>query len=85
MQAEVVLLKNQRILPLSLSSSLTIAVVGSACNAKQNITKMLDQLLGGHQKGSVPMVDTSMRWDLGSYYTVGGSGRVIPENPVPSP
>ena len=23
------------------------------------------------------------RWDLGNYYTVGGSGRVIPKDPVP--
>ena len=23
------------------------------------------------------------RWDLGNYYTVGGSGRVIPEDPRP--
>lgn len=24
------------------------------------------------------------RWDLGNYYTVGGSGRVIPKDPVPA-
>lgn len=59
----VILLKNEdETLPLG--KDLTIAVLGSACQPKQDITQMLD------------------KWDLGNYYTVGGSGRVIPKDPV---
>ena len=40
----------------------TIAVVGSACNAANNVNEMVNT------------------WNLGNYYVVGGSGRVIPES-----
>lgn len=62
--AAVVLLKNEGgVLPLRKHFKL-IAVLGSACNASNDIDSMLS------------------RWDLGNYYTVGGSGRVIPKDPV---
>ena len=54
----VVLLKNEaRTLPLR-RSEVTLAVLGSACQAKPDSGQML------------------RKWDVGSYYTVGGSGPV---------
>ncbi|GMH83616.1 hypothetical protein TrVE_jg11379 [Triparma verrucosa] len=59
----VALLKNEDdVLPIS--GAKTIAVVGSACDASNNISAMLKV------------------WDLGNYYVMGGSGRVIAEDPV---
>jgi len=58
----VLLKNNASVLPLD--STKTIAVVGSACAAANNIPAQL------------------FKWDLGSYFTVGGSGRVIGLNPV---
>jgi len=51
------------VLPLT-SGSKKIAVLGSACDAPQDVDAQLKQ------------------WDLGSYYNIGGSGRVIAWNPV---
>jgi len=42
------------------AASFTLAVVGSACNADNDVDAMIEQ------------------WNLGNYYVVGGSGRVIP-------
>ncbi|CAE7237313.1 bglB, partial [Symbiodinium pilosum] len=59
----VILLKNEKdVLPFS-EDLKTIALLGSACNASNDVDAMLGQ------------------WDLGNYYTVGGSGRVIPKRP----
>lgn len=61
----VLLLQNEGgLLPLPASSedaeTFTLAIVGSACDAPNDIDTMLDQ------------------WNVGNYYVVGGSGRVIP-------
>ncbi|GMI10032.1 hypothetical protein TrLO_g15347 [Triparma laevis f. longispina] len=59
----VALLKNSdSVLPIT--GPKTIAVVGSACDAGNNISAMLKV------------------WDLGNYYVMGGSGRVIAADPV---
>lgn len=45
----------------------------------QNITPKRTRVYGAfrwHAAGAQP------RWDMGNYYTVGGSGRVIPKDPV---
>jgi len=59
----VILLKNENdALPFP-DGLKQIALLGSACNASNEVEAMLQQ------------------WDLGNYYTVGGSGRVIPKDP----
>ena len=59
----IVLLKNDdNILPIKRGSK--VAVLGSACDATNNISEML------------------AIWDVGNLYVMGGSGRVIPANPV---
>ena len=65
-QAVLLLQNNDNTLPLRSNVSkygnapLKLAVVGSACDAPNDIRAML------------------AKWDLGNYYVVGGSGRVIP-------
>jgi len=59
-----VLLQNDGALPFDGTKELTLAVVGSACDASNDIDVQL------------------ATWDLGTYYTVGGSGRVIAKDPV---
>lgn len=59
----VILLKNENdVLPFA-EGLQTIALLGSVCNASNDVDAML------------------ATWDLGNYYTVGGSGRVIPDQP----
>mmetsp|Transcript_43714 Transcript_43714/g.109759 ORF Transcript_43714/g.109759 Transcript_43714/m.109759 type:complete len:856 (-) Transcript_43714:14-2581(-) len=59
----IMLLKNEgRVLPLQ--PNVTLAVLGSACDAPQDVEAQLAQ------------------WDLGSYYNIGGSGRVIAHEPI---
>jgi len=61
----VALLKNDNnLLPISADSQKLVAVVGSACDAPNDIGALLG------------------KWDLGNYYTLGGSGRVIGADPV---
>jgi len=67
-QAVLLLQNNDNTLPLRSNASkygpgnppLKVAVVGSACDARNDIKAML------------------AKWNLGNYYVVGGSGRVIP-------
>jgi beta-glucosidase len=59
----VILLKNDNE-TLPLQSDVKLAVLGSACDAPQDVQAQLEQ------------------WDLGSYYNIGGSGRVIAYEPV---
>lgn len=60
----VLLLKNQKgVLPLSKKVK-KIALLGSACDATNNVTALLAM------------------WNLGSFYNIGGSGRVIAHDPV---
>ncbi|KAJ8598514.1 hypothetical protein CTAYLR_001383 [Chrysophaeum taylorii] len=54
--ASTVLLKNDGILPIP--ETATVGVVGSACNASNDLV--------------------SAGWNVGNYYVIGGSGRVIP-------
>eukprot|EP00429_Kryptoperidinium_foliaceum_P017675 CAMPEP_0176044960 /NCGR_PEP_ID=MMETSP0120_2-20121206/22316_1 /TAXON_ID=160619 /ORGANISM="Kryptoperidinium foliaceum, Strain CCMP 1326" /LENGTH=823 /DNA_ID=CAMNT_0017378365 /DNA_START=84 /DNA_END=2555 /DNA_ORIENTATION=- len=59
----VTLLKNEaKVLPLSKKHSTKIALIGPACDAKQDVDRQLDD------------------WMAGSYYNIGGSGRVIAGN-----
>jgi len=67
-QGVLLLQNNHKALPLRSNVSknwpenppLKVAVVGSACDAPNDIDAML------------------AKWDLGNYYVIGGSGRVIP-------
>ena len=56
------LAKNDGVLPLNPGAR--VAVVGAACAAAHNATKLLQQ------------------WNLGDYYVVGGSGRVLSTHAV---
>ena len=63
--AGTVLLKNDgNVLPLRANA--TVAVMGAACDAPNDIAGMLP----------------SLKWNVGNYYVMGGSGRVIPRAPI---